>query len=852
MKLRLDSWFTIWHPRYRGCLAELVVVGALASALTYAQNDLLGLLTLSLGAGGGSDDAGEGATALLKRLSAHFELGLPLLALVSFITVRLVSGAVEYWKTYATGRLGIRSRDDLETEILLNLLNKDDSFFSRHSPAETVNRLAVDLSRVSDRRPNLMKVWWSVLLLAGNLVFFFLRDWRLAVVGAVACVAGALWTMRATRPVKEMDESYLEQDDRIKSRFEDFLRAAPEVQVGHLYEKIRCHFTGLLGARSETFLRYVRLNSSLRLANVVAYVLAFVAMVLVVVYMRKTANVSAAVALVPVVVWALPVLFQEASELVFLRLDFQIAKVSMGRLLEYEAQEAVSGGDVATALVKPAATIDMERVTCRYANADGTHQGGVVDVTANFAPGRWIAIVGGAGSGKSTLLKLLLGRLKPQAGSIRYGQASFNAMTGAERAAVFSLMPQSIALLDASIRQNIFFGRSADDKAAAEGAPLAAEDMDVIERAGLGRICRLKALEMSPGLSRGSAAIAPNIVAARHRLRERLREACEVAVLPFEEGHADHGHWLLESLLTGRCDRERTAGLLLGKPGRRRLQSLPQTPLGNALVALARRLLEGNSQLLGIANYHVYSQLSPHPLDEDLWRLRTSNLEVIQQTSLSPDHALSLCIVALTASLAELPDADQKASLLNPEIRNLFVAAVDELRKMLGDACLPYDANRVHPHLTWRENLLFGVVDVRNSRSGRLVDQTVLDFVGQEGMKEAFTQLGLEFRIGRLGGNLSGGQGQLVALCRTLLRRTPVLVVDEPTSALDPASRAAVATLLKDWKKDRIVIAVSHDVEFIRAADEIRLMDGGRLVAAGTFEELEQHSEAFRRTIKHT
>jgi ABC-type bacteriocin/lantibiotic exporter with double-glycine peptidase domain len=79
-----------------------------------------------------------------------------------------------------------------------------------------------------------------------------------------------------------------------------------------------------------------------------------------------------------------------------------------------------------------------------------------------------------------------------------------------------------------------------------------------------------------------------------------------------------------------------------------------------------------------------------------------------------------------------------------------------------------------------------------------------------------------------------------------------VLVVDEPTSALDPASRAAVAALLKEWKQDRIVIAVSHDVEFIRAADEIRLMDGGRLVAAGTFEELEQGSETFRRTIKHT
>ncbi|MFA5189257.1 MAG: ATP-binding cassette domain-containing protein [Verrucomicrobiia bacterium] len=852
MRSRLDSWFTLWHPHYRGYLVELAVVGALASALTYAQNDLLGLLTLSLGASGESESSGTGAIALLKKLSDHLQLGLPLLALASFVTVRLVSGALEYWKTYATGRLGIRSRDDLETEILLNLLNKDDSFFSRHSPAETVNRLAVDLYRVSDRRPNMMKVWWSVLLLAGNLVFFSLRDWRLAAVGAVACVAGALWTLRATRPVKEMDEHYLEQDDRIKSRFEDFLRAAPEVQVGHLYQKIRHHFTGLLGTRSETFLKYVRLNSSLRLANVIAYLLAFVAMILVVVYMRKTGNASAALALVPVVVWALPELFQEASELVFLRLEFQIARVSMGRLLEYEAQEAVSGGPVTAASTGPAAAIDIESTTCRYTNPDGTQQGGVVDVTASFSPGRWIAIVGGAGSGKSTLLKLLLGRLKPQAGSIRYGQTSIDAMTGTERAAIFSLMPQSLALLDASIRQNIFFGRPADDSAAVEGAPLAAEDMDVIERTGLGRICRLKALDMSPGMSPGHAAIAPAIVAARHRLRERLREACEIVVQPYEDGHADGGHWLLESLLAGRCDRERAVGLLLDKSGRRRLQSLPQTPLGNTLVAQARKLLEGNRQLLGITNYHVYLQLSPYPLDEALWHLRSSNLGAVQQTSLSPDQALSLCIVALTASLAEMTDDNQTASLLKPESRQLFATEVEGLKQMLGDACLQYAGDRVHPHLTWRENLLFGVVDVRNSRSSRLVDQTMLDFVGQEGLRDTFTQLGLEFNIGRLGGNLSGGQGQLVALCRTLLRRTPVLIVDEPTSALDPASRAAVAALLKEWKKERIVIAVSHDVEFIRAADEIRLMDGGRLMAAGTFEELERNSEIFRRTIKHT
>ncbi|MFB3820165.1 MAG: ATP-binding cassette domain-containing protein, partial [Candidatus Methylomirabilales bacterium] len=104
--------------------------------------------------------------------------------------------------------------------------------------------------------------------------------------------------------------------------------------------------------------------------------------------------------------------------------------------------------------------------------------------------------------------------------------------------------------------------------------------------------------------------------------------------------------------------------------------------------------------------------------------------------------------------------------------------------------------------------------------------------------------------IGRLGSRLSGGQGQLVALCRALLRRTPVLVLDEPTSALDPASRARVAALLRGWRTDRVVISVSHDVEFVREADEVLLLDAGRLVASGPFEALERDSPLFARTLR--
>jgi ABC-type multidrug transport system fused ATPase/permease subunit len=834
----------------------LVVAGTIAAALTYAQNDLLSLLTQSLAVGKAAGSAEPparpegGVPGNLSHLAAALRIGLPLLLLGLFIVVRLASSAVEFWKGHATGKLTIRSKDDLETEILSHLLRKDDAFFSRHSPAETVNRLAVDLYRVTQRRPNLTGLWWSALLLAGNIVYFLSKDWRLALVAVAACLAGALWTLRTTRPVKEMDASYLAQDDRIKARFEDFLRAAPEVQVGHLYGKIRHQFMGLLGDRSATYLRYVRLSGALRVGNTVSYLLAFVVMLLVVSYMRSTGAVSSALALVPVVVWALPSLFGNASELVFIRLQFQIARSSMDRLLEYEAQ----GADEDVAPPPPVAErraepIRLEEATYRYPSPGGAPQGGVADVTTTFAPGHWTAIVGGAGSGKSTLLQLLLGRLRPQEGSILYGGEPLDSLSGSRRAALLSLMPQSPALLNATIRQNLLFGRP---PAPGGSAPpeLSEVDLDVVERAGLGRVCRLKALDMSPAEPSDHVAVTRRIVELRARLRARLRDDCGAALLPFEDGHGDPKHWILECLLAGRCDRERTLGLLLGKAAARRLRALPETTLGAPLIAFGQSLLRESRRLLSLPSFHVYSQLAPFPLDERLWRLRTSSLDLAERTSLSPEEALALCLVALTSSLAELPGEAAATEWRQPTIRERYAAGMGLLKASLGDAWRPFAPTELHPHLTWRENLVFAVVDVRNSRSGRLADQAILDFIEEEGLKATFARLGLEFEVGRLGGNLSGGQGQLVALCRALLRGTPVLVLDEPTSALDPASRSAIAALLRDWKADRIVITVSHDVEFIREADEIKLMDSGRLVASGTFKELEEGSEVFRRTLR--
>ena len=85
---------------------------------------------------------------------------------------------------------------------------------------------------------------------------------------------------------------------------------------------------------------------------------------------------------------------------------------------------------------------------------------------------------------------------------------------------------------------------------------------------------------------------------------------------------------------------------------------------------------------------------------------------------------------------------------------------------------------------------------------------------------------------------LSGGEAQRVAIARTLLADTPVLVLDEATSATDPESEAAVQEGLNRLTAGRAVLVIAHRLTTVKDVDRILVMDGGRLVEQGTHDEL--------------
>lgn len=110
--------------------------------------------------------------------------------------------------------------------------------------------------------------------------------------------------------------------------------------------------------------------------------------------------------------------------------------------------------------------------------------------------------------------------------------------------------------------------------------------------------------------------------------------------------------------------------------------------------------------------------------------------------------------------------------------------------------------------------------------------------------------LGYETVIGERGARLSGGQVQRLSLARAFLKHAPVLLVDEATSTLDSESEARVFHAMKQVMNARMVLVIAHHLNTIKDADQIVVLQDGRIVACGTHEDLRQRSPVYQQMVQ--
>ncbi|HET9368134.1 MAG TPA: ABC transporter ATP-binding protein [Candidatus Udaeobacter sp.] len=184
---------------------------------------------------------------------------------------------------------------------------------------------------------------------------------------------------------------------------------------------------------------------------------------------------------------------------------------------------------------------------------------------------------------------------------------------------------------------------------------------------------------------------------------------------------------------------------------------------------------------------------------------------------------------------------DPTSGAVNIDGRDLRSVTQKSLREKIG--------------LVTQETFLFHDTISNNIRFGRL-DATPEEV--REAAKAAYAHdfimaqpKGYETVIGDKGCLLSGGQQQRLAIARAVLKNAPILLLDEATSSLDSESEQQIQRALAELATGRTVIAIAHRLSTVLSADQIIVMDGGRIKEIGTHAELLEKSGYYRRLYDH-
>jgi ATP-binding cassette subfamily B protein len=159
------------------------------------------------------------------------------------------------------------------------------------------------------------------------------------------------------------------------------------------------------------------------------------------------------------------------------------------------------------------------------------------------------------------------------------------------------------------------------------------------------------------------------------------------------------------------------------------------------------------------------------------------------------------------------------------DVRDLALADLRDQLALLLQETLIFDG-------TVRENIAYG-------RPG--ADDAAIHAAARSADADTFIRRmpnGYDTRVGQRGRMLSGGQRQRIAIARAMIRDAPVLIMDEPTTSLDAASADRIVEPLRRLMTGRTTLVISHNLLTVREADQIIVLDHGRVVERGRHDEL--------------
>ena len=136
--------------------------------------------------------------------------------------------------------------------------------------------------------------------------------------------------------------------------------------------------------------------------------------------------------------------------------------------------------------------------------------------------------------------------------------------------------------------------------------------------------------------------------------------------------------------------------------------------------------------------------------------------------------------------------------------------------------------------------------------NNRIKKEDYIETCKRIGIDEFISKLpdGYQTQVGENGVKLSGGQRQRIAIARMILQSKDILIFDEATSALDNITQEYILDNLRQYYENRIVIMIAHRLSTIRKADEIVVLNQGKIVEIGNHESLMQKKQYYYQLVE--
>ncbi|AFZ49048.1 ABC transporter ATP-binding protein [Dactylococcopsis salina] len=256
------------------------------------------------------------------------------------------------------------------------------------------------------------------------------------------------------------------------------------------------------------------------------------------------------------------------------------------------------------------------------------------------------------------------------------------------------------------------------------------------------------------------------------------------------------------------------------------------------------RVLEDEKNLLSKVEVTVPSFKDKLTLDAVSYHYPGSEEEVLNRVSITISQGKSVGLIG-SSGAGKTTLVDVILGLLRPTEGRVLVDGVDIQQGLRGwQSQIGYIPQSIYLcDDTLRGNIAFGIPEEEIS------DEQVWSAVRSAQLQELVERLpqGLDTVVGERGVRLSGGQRQRVGIARALYHNPQVLVMDEATAALDNETEAGIMEAVEKLSGEKTLIMIAHRLTTVKNCDCLYLMERGKVVDQGSYEELRDRNASFMR-----